>query len=229
MANVAQDVFKCLANARTKKLSPDMFTGEKERLGLSDDEKGAVLPWALDKKDVNDVERFIDGMTSGSKQRSHGASRQSPFFSSESKGAPLCQRDRKMVCWTLTTKCPLAKLHLHLGLHQSANERCVTALFKLFDVLGLCLQHAFKRDELDDLQRKLNSALNTLEEVLPKFVSTVCMHSIRHVPDQIRRCGPLHQSWTMFVERYVRWVLCVMNVKLAFHTRSHCSGSFEAG
>ena len=32
------------------------------------------------------------------------------------------------------------------------------------------------------------------------------MHLLRHIPDQIRRTGPLHQSWTFFMERFVRFV-----------------------
>ena len=204
IVNVAKDLFQCVCNCGKKKFTPEMQHMEGDRVGC-DGENDDVLPWAVDGKDVKAIEQFISKTLAGSKERECGATKRGPFFTDASR-KPSAQRDRKMVFWTLSLKCPLAKPFLHMSLHQSAHERAITPMFKLCDTIALSLTQTTTDADLDELETKMNSALDDIEAVLPKQMSTMCMHLLRHTADQMRRTGPLHQSWTHFMERHVRFV-----------------------
>ena len=200
------DIFKTVCNVGNRTFDRQMAVEEAKRVN-HDPNNDEVLPWGIDDRDVKALESFIGQIQCGSTERQCGAGRCSPFFT-RAKKKPPCQRDRKMVFWTSLAKSPLSKLFLHMCLHESANESAVTPMFKLMDALAMSLCPTVSVDELHDLEVKINAACDAVEIASPAMCSTICMHLLRHTPDQMRRTGPTHCSWTYFLERCVRFARC---------------------
>lgn len=201
------DLFKTISDVGARKFKPNMIAAEAERVGF-DPTAHSKYPWAVDKADVKALEKYTDRIIAGNTERSYGAGKYSPFFT-DAKSKPACQRDRKMVYWTLLAKSPLSKLYLHMCLDAGASERSVTALFKLMDALAMGTMPTMSRGELGSFEDRMDAACDAIEEAFPKMCSTICMHLLRHLGDQIRRTGPIQCSWTYYVERYVRYVRCI--------------------
>lgn len=199
ISNTVKDVFRLVCDQGNKKFSPAMQAAQPNFFDAKIDRE---FPWAIDQQDMKAVETVASRVLAARRENTNGAGKRAPFFSSV-KPVPEPQKDRKMAFWILLSKCPLGKLFLHMTFHSRATEDVVTPIFKWFDVMALCLQCSIVRGELQEINRKLESALNQLESALPKYMSTICFHLLRHIPDQIERAGPMHQSWTFFMERYV--------------------------
>lgn len=85
------------------------------------------------------------------------------------------------------------------------------AIFQFLHALSTLLTKTFVKSDLDSVIKAFSDAMAYLESVIPSSLLTISMHSLVHLPDIIKRWGPLVGCvWTWPIERWVYFMKDVL-------------------
>lgn len=79
-------------------------------------------------------------------------------------------------------------------------------MFLLFDSLSEICQEKITLDGIDEMEVMLNKALSLLEMNFPIHLQNITTHLLHHIPDGLRRTGPVYSSWMYVFERFNSWI-----------------------
>ncbi|CEP01102.1 hypothetical protein PBRA_008414 [Plasmodiophora brassicae] len=107
------------------------------------------------------------------------------------------------------------------------------AMFRFLDALSSMLSKAFVRSNLDRVFSNFLDALAHLESVMPCGLMTISMHSLVHLPEIIKRWGPLvGLIWVWPMERWLHFMKDVLQatvsetVNIASYMQLICAATF---
>ncbi|XP_072171032.1 uncharacterized protein [Diadema setosum] len=96
---------------------------------------------------------------------------------------------------------------LKYGLKGCLGKKQEETLFMFFDVITeLCSYHTPSAEDMNRVELRTHEALARLERDFPLTIQTLCTHLIHHLPDTIRKCGPLVNSWMFSFERFMSFL-----------------------
>ncbi|KAF7312876.1 hypothetical protein MKEN_00971900 [Mycena kentingensis (nom. inval.)] len=78
----------------------------------------------------------------------------------------------------------------------------------LGEIAKMCMQFSISQDEIDILEEKIVLWIQQFELYYYRFdpariaACTLTVHALRHIPDDIRNCGPCWTTWTFYMERF---------------------------
>jgi hypothetical protein len=123
-----------------------------------------------------------------------------------------------MVFWMYMAQTPLGMHYIReaikaRGLRDSSVcDAQLQACGALFHLLATVSQKTISRATLDTLQAKINNTFRLLEPAFPKSQITIVHHMLKHVHQHILESGPLRATWTLYGERYGRFLRNLANV-----------------
>lgn len=173
----------------TTVLADGQAKSKKPRLGKSQSNE-STLPFMLTKDELSEADRRANSIhvpiDFGLKP--------SPFIS---KPGSLKSHDWKQIA---------TQGILKFCLKNTLSERCRKTLFIVLDSLtNLCHEHVSVED-IDQIEVDLNRALALLERDFPLSLANITTHILHHIPDGIRRYGPVYGTWMYVFERFNSWI-----------------------
>lgn len=91
-------------------------------------------------------------------------------------------------------------------LKDTLEKRCRDTLYLLFDCITDLCSEKISVEEVDLLEVKLNKVLPLLEMNFPTHLQNITTHILHHIPDGIRRYGPVYGTWMFVFERFNSWI-----------------------
>ena len=85
-------------------------------------------------------------------------------------------------------------------------EQQENTLTELCDVVCLLCQEPLYLRTMDTLEYRVHKVLSLLERDFPVSVHVVMIHLMHHVPQFLRRFGPLRGYWMYPMERFNNWI-----------------------
>lgn len=87
-------------------------------------------------------------------------------------------------------------------LRKALSERCRNTLFFFLDCITELCQEKILASDIDVIETNLNKALVLLERDFPVSLANITTHIPHHIPDGIRRYGPVYGTWMYVYERF---------------------------
>ncbi|KAL5015772.1 hypothetical protein ScPMuIL_005361 [Solemya velum] len=103
---------------------------------------------------------------------------------------------------------------LKFCLKDTLQHNCRKTLYLLFDCIADMCQEKISEDDIDIMEVKLSKALTLIEMYFPVHLQNITTHLLHHIPDGLRKFGPVYGTWMFVFERFNSWICkCVLNMR----------------
>ena len=86
------------------------------------------------------------------------------------------------------------------------SKQCRETLFNFLDSVAELCKEEHKIEDIDSLEIKLNKSLAFIERDFPISLQNITTHVLHHIPDGIRKYGPIYGTWMYVFERFNSWI-----------------------
>lgn len=115
-----------------------------------------------------------------------------------------------MIYW-LYVATELGQFFLHEA-YTAENVRVLVVCSRFLSAIAAVQRKSIRRSDLPALKARVNASLAAIDAVFPQSHQTIVHHLFSHVTEQIERTGPLFTGWTLFGERYGRFLKNLANM-----------------
>ena len=81
-----------------------------------------------------------------------------------------------------------------------------STIFELCDVLALLCSEEVYLNEIDAIELRVHRVLSLLERDFPVSLHVIVFHLLHHLPEYLRRFGPVYGFWMYPYERFNSWI-----------------------
>ncbi len=170
-------------------MTPQRIVLEQERNKFKD----SKFPWILPKSDLDAIDALVRSLNMPS-GRIHRPFRHNAFVKSHD--------------WITLGK-GIGKYIIATKLTPPYNHWVV----RFFDWIATATSVTISPKSVDTLEKEIVEILAEMETIFPLFMSTINFHLLTHLPDTLRKFGPVHCHHMYAVERFNRAVKNMVKVR----------------